>query len=96
MNFKQACVEAAINAKEKGVHFYIYDSPTMWDVTASFRPGWLFCAYPGGRNILSPAGAKLMQEMSADYGYCGCTFYGVEKIGLICERCGGTCRPPWW
>lgn len=62
MSFKEACAKAAIKAGETGVQFFVYDAPTTWDVTASFRPGWLFRAYPGGRKVLSVEGTKLLQE----------------------------------
>ena len=33
-----------------------------------------------------------LTRVPVKFGYCGCTFYTDDKIGLICERCGNKIR----
>lgn len=62
MKFSDACVSALGMARRHGWVFYVHDSPSLWDVTSVYKPGWLFKAYPGGRGIVSPAGKQILES----------------------------------
>lgn len=62
MKFSEACISALDLARKHGWAFYVYECPSLWDVTAAYKPGWLFKAYPGGRKIVSPAGRRILES----------------------------------
>ena len=62
MKFREACAEAVIKSKEHGVVFYVHEAPSMWEITPTYKNGWLFKVYPGGRKIFATAADKFLQS----------------------------------
>lgn len=64
LTMKQAMAMTAQTAKENNRLYFLTKSKSQgWLCSAHYTEDWLFKAWPGGRKILSVAGAKLMQEL---------------------------------
>ena len=64
LTMKQAMAMTAQAAKEDNHLYFLFKSKSQgWLCSAHYAEDWLFKAYPGGRKLLSFAGAKLMQEL---------------------------------
>ena len=70
MAFTSACSNAIQRSKALGTVCRVYQSFNTFYVNSDKERGedgslgWLFMAYPGGRKVLSLAGARLCRELN--------------------------------
>ena len=99
MKFSETCASAVRQARETGCVLYVYETPSLWTVTAASQPGWLFKAFPGGFRMTSPAGMRLLEaenqpgerdqrlKMTDEANMTDSNPNQIEVVG--CARCGG-------